>query len=430
MISPPLPQDWSELESAFAPRVAAELGDSIIPFWWRTLDRQNGGVFNCWNNTGTQLVRRDKFTWSQGRFAWLAARLAGVARRGLVRGDANDFLAQSEHTVAFLRAHAFLPDGRCAFLLGERGELLEITPGAGPAPSIYADCFVTMGLAECARAAARPDVFEVAWTLYLYIESRLIAGGFPTHPDAIPEGYESHAITMIWLNVSLVVAEAAEALNDARYGDGWRRAVAAADRLFDRFMQPSAVIRELVPHTAKDNETLLARHINPGHSLEALWMLLTVAQREGRADWIARASESVNATFRVGWDTECQGLLYYVDGDGGAPRGEPRASDRERSVRKAWTHKLWWVHSEAIYTALLSYCLTGNAEARRWFERVFDYTWRTFPHPDRTIGEWIQIRDRAGQPIEHVVALPVKDPYHIARNLVQVLELFDACKVK
>jgi N-acylglucosamine 2-epimerase len=50
---------------------------------------------------------------------------------------------------------------------------------------------------------------------------------------------------------------------------------------------------------------------------------------------------------------------------------------------------------------------------------------RTFPHPDPAVGEWIQIRDRAGRPLEQVVALPVKDPYHIARNLLQLLALFD-----
>jgi N-acylglucosamine 2-epimerase len=49
-----------------------------------------------------------------------------------------------------------------------------------------------------------------------------------------------------------------------------------------------------------------------------------------------------------------------------------------------------------------------------------------FPQPDSAIGEWIQIRDRRGEPLDIVVALPVKDPYHIARNLIQALELFSA----
>jgi len=47
----------------------------------------------------------------------------------------------------------------------------------------------------------------------------------------------------------------------------------------------------------------------------------------------------------------------------------------------------------------------------------------TFPNPDRAVGEWIQIRDRAGRPLDKVVGLPVKDPYHVIRNLMLLVEL-------
>lgn len=44
--------------------------------------------------------------------------------------------------------------------------------------------------------------------------------------------------------------------------------------------------------------------------------------------------------------------------------------------------------------------------------------------PGRKGGaEWIRIRDRAGAPRDQVVALPVKDPFHICRNLMQIIEL-------
>jgi N-acylglucosamine 2-epimerase len=45
----------------------------------------------------------------------------------------------------------------------------------------------------------------------------------------------------------------------------------------------------------------------------------------------------------------------------------------------------------------------------------------TFPDPSGK--EWIQIRDREGTPIRRVVALPVKDPYHIARCFLKILLL-------
>jgi len=37
-------------------------------------------------------------------------------------------------------------------------------------------------------------------------------------------------------------------------------------------------------------------------------------------------------------------------------------------------------------------------------------------------GEWVQIRDRAGKPEDKVVALPVKDPYHITRAFMHAIQ--------
>jgi N-acylglucosamine 2-epimerase len=88
-----------------------------------------------------------------------------------------------------------------------------------------------------------------------------------------------------------------------------------------------------------------------------------------------------------------------------------------------WSDKLWWVHSEAVYVTLLGYELTGKDGLKRLYDQVHAYTFDTFPHPDPALGEWIQIRDRQGQPMDKVVALPVKDPFHITRNLLFLIEL-------
>ena len=50
---------------------------------------------------------------------------------------------------------------------------------------------------------------------------------------------------------------------------------------------------------------------------------------------------------------------------------------------------------------------------------------QTFPNENKEIGEWIQIRDRKGKPIQKVVALPVKDPFHIIRNYLFILKLLE-----
>ena len=93
-----------------------------------------------------------------------------------------------------------------------------------------------------------------------------------------------------------------------------------------------------------------------------------------------------------------------------------------------WGSKLWWVHSEALYTTLLMFLETGDHTFEALFQKVFDYTYATFPNPDRNIREWIQIRTRQGRPQEKVVALPVKDPYHIIRNVILIIELLERQK--
>lgn len=59
----------------------------------------------------------------------------------------------------------------------------------------------------------------------------------------------------------------------------------------------------------------------------------------------------------------------------------------------------------------------------RIVKKVFEYVYQTFPNEDLEIREWIQIRTREGKPEDKAVALPVKDPYHIIRNLRLILEL-------
>jgi N-acylglucosamine 2-epimerase len=74
---------------------------------------------------------------------------------------------------------------------------------------------------------------------------------------------------------------------------------------------------------------------------------------------------------------------------------------------------------------LLALTLTGEERYWRLYNQVHEYTFATFPHPDPEIGEWIQIRDREGKPESKVVALPVKDPFHIARNLILIIQLLE-----
>lgn len=63
------PSDISTIESLL-PIYKQHVGKVILPFWSRALDHQNGGIYTCFDNTGRDLISRDKFSWSQGCYHW------------------------------------------------------------------------------------------------------------------------------------------------------------------------------------------------------------------------------------------------------------------------------------------------------------------------------------------------------------------------
>jgi N-acylglucosamine 2-epimerase len=395
----------------------------LLPFWTnRALDESNGGVYTCFNNEGTELLSRDKYTWSQGRFVWVLSRLASLCNRGLLDEDAQRCLEHAGKTVRFLRDHAILENGNCAFLLSETGEKKESAPGQGFDTSFYADCFVALGFSEYARVAMDAEVLEAALSLYDRVVARLRSGDARSEPYPIPEGYEPHAVPMIMLNTSWELANALRSAGHPRASDLEARGLAYAAEIMKKFCLEDCTIAEMLTKDGSASDTILARHLNPGHALESMWFVMAAAAEADRQDLVRNAVLAIRRAFELGWDTEQGGLLRFVDRDGGAPKGRKTGHPYERLILETWDTKLWWPHSEALYATLLAAELAQYETLLRLYLMVHTYTFHTFPHPDDGVGEWIQIRDRRGRPVDKLVALPVKDPYHALRSALLIIE--------
>ena len=70
---------------------------------------------------------------------------------------------------------------------------------------------------------------------------------------------------------------------------------------------------------------------------------------------------------------------------------------------------------------LLGCELTADPWFAEWYGRVHEWSFAHFPMPE--VGEWRQRLDRQGRPITEVVALPVKDPFHLPRAVILILQL-------
>jgi N-acylglucosamine 2-epimerase len=410
------------------PRLAAFYRDHlehvILPFWLdRTLDRQRGGLFTCLENASGRRVSDDKFVWSQGRWGWTLAHAARMAERGLLRLDADLLRDHARRTADFLLEHAFLPDGSVAYLLAADGTKKEFLRGKGHDLSFFADGFVILALAGVARATGDAGYLDRALASYDGLRGRLVAGTVRSEPYPLSSGCRAHAWPMIMLNVAQELERAAAALGHPRAASLARDGLADMDAVLT-FVRPDGLVQEVRCDDGRD--TLLTRHVTPGHAIESMWFVLEHAVRHGREDAVTEAARVVTASFEAGWDREGGGLFRYVipGPDGPAPHG-PADGPFERLIVDTWDTKIWWPHSETLYAALLAEAVTGDPSFRALHDRVHDYTFATFPNPDPAVGEWIAIRDRAGRPLDAVVGLPVKDPYHTTRNLLLLIELLE-----
>ena len=103
------------------------------------------------------------------------------------------------------------------------------------------------------------------------------------------------------------------------------------------------------------------------------------------------------------------GILLGIDAEGHTPF--EANSDK----------KIWWVHTDALYALLLAHQLTGESWCADWYDRVHDWSFAHFSMPE--CGEWRQRLDRHGSPITDLIALPVKDPFHLPRAAILILQL-------
>ncbi|NOU75185.1 N-acylglucosamine 2-epimerase [Paenibacillus sp. LMG 31458] len=400
------------------------LVQDLLPFWNRALDKKYGGVFTCFNNAGTESISTDKYTWSQGRFVWLWARIASMMSQGILRGNAVDYLDQAEKTVHFLKKYAIMENGNCAFLITESGDKKESIPGAGYDTSFYADCFVVLGFAEFGRVSRRVDIVEDALQLYNRIRQRLQTSDVRSEPYPIPEGFKAHSVPMILLNVSQQLMDTLEAMDHPQYGNMRDNCLLYMEQIMGEFAMSDHRIAEILPIQGVVPDSVLCRHVNPGHTLECMWFVMNTAAKLNRADLIDKVIPVIKKAYELGWDSNEGGLLRFVDREGGKPKGFETGDTYEALILDTWDSKLWWPHSEALYCSLLAYELSKDKEFVTLYEKTQQYVFEKFPNSDKQIGEWIQILDRKGFPLEKVVALPVKDPFHIIRNVLLIIELY------
>ncbi len=419
--------EWAELYRLYG-FYQNELRQNILGFWLpRCEDREYGGFFNCFDNSGAELVSTDKYTWSQGRFVYLFSRLAWTDAPIFSSSERAGFLRLAGQGASFLMRHALLgpDDWRCAFLMARDGTHKRVEENSPLDMSIYADCFVILGLGMYACATRDEKAYAFAKELYLSAVRRVRSGRFNTLPYPLSPRFRAHGIPMIFNNTARELLRAAEILDPPFSADLKTDMLGFASDVLGHFVDESGAMHEVITSDNRFFPRILGQHMNPGHAIEDTWFLLDAAEICGRPEWRERIFHIAQRALSTGWDEPFGGLLHFCGLSGGEPTGDATGVERETMTKQlsGWSDKLWWIHSEALYSTLRCHLETGREVFRQWHDRIFAYTFSTFPNRDPEVREWQQIRLRDGKPQNKVVALPVKDPFHIGRDLVLILEL-------
>jgi N-acylglucosamine 2-epimerase len=344
------------------------------------------------------VLSRDRWGWSQWRAVWVFSHLYNAIEPRPQWLDA----ALAIHR--FVRAHGPLPNRHWPMLMDGDGTVKR------GYESIFNDGFVIYGLVELWRATRRSDLLDAAMETFRAVREELRGRELPPifpYPAPPDRTAQAHGLSMLF---SQVFHELALATEDREVREA---AEYHHQRVMTLFLRPErGLVLEWLTAEGDEFPPPRGTAVIPGHAIESMWFQMHIARDRGDRATGDAACAVIRRNLEIGWDRQFGGLFYAVDADGGTEVGWPFAHS-----------KLWWPHTEALYATLIAYEHCREAWCLEWHERLRDWSFTHFPVPGH--GEWYQKLDRQGAPFVDVVALPVKDPFHLPRALMLCIESLD-----
>ena len=231
-------------------------------------------------------------------------------------------------------------------------------------------------------------------------------GNLKISPYEIPTGMKSLGVAMIFGFFFHVLGKQLDCKDMLDAG-----LTLAGEILADFYRPELGVVLEFVDTGGHANTQLdKGRICVPGHVLEAMWFLISIFEVYHDKKAILTCCELIKRHLELAWDEVYGGLKLAIDVQGLEP--------------VSWTTpdcKPWWVQLEALVATTLAYIHTRDGSFIIWHEKIKQWAYNNYP---QAAGEWTQWLDRKGNK-QHSVALPVKDPFHLPRAMIYLIDLFD-----
>ena len=359
--------------------------EDIIPFWSKhCIDWEDGGFTFCLDRDGT-VIDTDKGVWQTGRFTWMILTLYNEVEQK------EEWLNIGKHGIDFLEKHCYDENGKMYFIVDKKGDPIRMRR------YVFSESFAAIAYAAYYKASGIEEYRDKAKEAFdTFLRYNTLPGLIP------PKFTEKRKMRgMGGPMIGIVTAqELRKNLGDESYTDQitkWMDEIRQyfINEEYQAVMETVGPDGELIDHF--DGRTL-----NPGHAIEGAWFVLQEARiRNNDPELIKMGTTMLDWMWKIGWDKEYGGILYYRD-----VKGLP--------VQEYWHDmKFWWPHNETIIATLLAYELTGDKKYEEMHKLVHDWTFKHFP--DKEYGEWYGYLHRDGR-----ISVPLKGniwkgPFHIPR---------------
>ena len=371
------------------------LTENILPFWLGdAIDRENGGIYTSLDREG-RVYGTDKSVWFQGRALWVFSKAYNCIER------------REEYLTAAENIYRFLPtctddDGRMFFTVTADGRELQ------KRRYYFSETFAAIGCAEYYKATGRDDVRHAAHR-YFDVAYECFTGVRKNPPKINPENLAMKALSPVMIMLS--TASVMRSMGDDRAEHYDRICGECLDEIIGGGFLTERALLESVSLDGRAVDTPTGRVVNPGHSMEAAWFLMTEGMHRGRRDVIELAARIIDITLPLGWDAAHGGIIAFTDVDGHPP------------VQLEWDMKLWWPQCETMIAARLAYLLLGDEKYLTLYRTVRDYADRFFL--DGECGEWYGYLHYDNTPSTTLKGNIFKGPFHIPRLYMMMAAMDD-----
>lgn len=365
----------------------------ILDFWLKSsIDYKNGGIYTCVDREGN-VYGTDKSVWFQGRALWTFSKAYNVIENN------EEYLKAAENLYKFL-PKCTDKDGRMFFTVTEDGREIQ------KRRYYFSETFAAIGCAEYYKATGDKNALLDA-EKYFDVAYRCFTGEIKNTPKFNPDTLETKALSPVMIMLSTA--------QTMRSIDGlWDKYAKITDECLDEIMHGGYLTeRALMENVSKDGkfiDTPTGRIVNPGHSMEAAWFIMSEGMLTDNKEAIEFGKKIIDITAPIGFDKKHGGIIAFTDIDGKPP------------VQLEWDMKLWWPQCETMIAARLAHIVYGDEKYSKMYEDLKEYCKKYFV--DDECGEWYGYLHYDNSVSTTLKGNIFKGPFHIPR-LYMIMAVMD-----